>query len=95
MPSGAGRAGHLSNIYARGGGPRPNRSAQRRGPLRKIVRPLTRTSGSMFDVPLVELECGHTEYSRGAFRARCGTCARLSIPAREGTEPTEGGHPNG
>lgn len=76
MPSGAGRAGHLSNIIARGGGPRPNRSGQRRGPLRRIVKILVPSSGSIFDAPLVELECGHAEYSNGVERARCERCGR-------------------
>ncbi len=57
------RQGHLKG---RTGG----NSAQRRGPLRKIVEVLT-VSNSIFDRPRVRLECGHTTCSNGQYAARC------------------------
>ena len=77
--------GSLSARYARGGGPRPNRSAQRRGPLRKIIGHVT-FSGNVFESEIVKLECGHTARSWGGVRARCAECPPAAPLAAEGKE---------
>jgi hypothetical protein len=66
--------GWISDRHMRQGGSlNRNPARQRKGPLRKIVAEL-RASGGLFDPPLVELECGHSCRSSGAFRARCSKC---------------------
>lgn len=67
--------GSLSKRYALGGGPRPRRSHQKRGPLRMIVGHLTHST-NVFDSELVKLECGHTARSWGGVRARCEKCRK-------------------
>lgn len=52
----------------------PNPSKQRKGPLKKIVR-ILRDGTGIFDRDRVLLECGHTVWSDGQYRARCSKCA--------------------
>jgi formylmethanofuran dehydrogenase subunit E len=70
------RPGFLSNMMRQGKGPRPRRSSQRRGPLRKIARTI-RHAEHLFEQSYVELECGHRTWSNGDFRARCSECGEM------------------
>lgn len=68
--------GSLSNLLARGGGPRPRTNGARSGPLRKIVS--VEYKGQ---TPYETLECGHTNMAKrdlmgftNATRRRCRKC---------------------
>jgi hypothetical protein len=63
----------------RGGSLNRHPERQRKGPLRKIVRTISYSTG-MFDPALVELECGHQCRSHGIYRARCSKCAQAEDP---------------
>lgn len=63
----------------RGGGLNSNPARQRKGPLKKIVRIISDSTG-IFDPALVELECGHKLRSSGQLRARCDKCAPPKAP---------------
>lgn len=53
----------------------PNLGA-RKGPLRKIVATLYH-SGNVYSRDKCLLECGHTAYTNGIYRARCRKCREL------------------
>lgn len=70
--------GTLSQLRARGGGPRPRSNGAHTGPLRKVVS--VEYKG---DAPLETLECGHVAIAKrdlmgytNAARRRCRACKR-------------------
>lgn len=74
-----GRAGSLSRLLARGGGPRRRSNGTLAGPLRKIVARPRNEHG----VEMETLECGHTIRVKrdlmgptNAVRRRCPTCKK-------------------
>lgn len=84
------RTGHLSNMRARGAGPRPRSNGSKSGPLRKIVGTCW-VGGARMEA----LECGHLQMPKcdlmgetNAVRRRCHRCKSNRPPHFTGTPPT-------
>lgn len=73
-----GRAGSLSAVLRRGGGPRPRSNGSKTGPLREVV-----TSWAVGSMVFERYSCGHEAEAKrdlmgytNAARRRCKACGR-------------------